>query len=237
MSDYKILDWDSNILGFKVAGIVRTQLNGSALARVLAKLREQHIRLAYWGPEANDAISRVAADELNGFLTGVKRIYLVDVPDLAERNWVADETFPIVLNENVGESVTNLVLKRAVHSRFYRDPRMRDSFYTDIMSEWIRGSIENDTIFVELDGSQLVGFVSLNDRDGNGNIDVIAVDQRYAGRGYGSRLLAHAHHWFAANGRKRIQAVTQRENEVACSMYEKMGYRVDEEKAFYHFWL
>jgi dTDP-4-amino-4,6-dideoxy-D-galactose acyltransferase len=237
MDSYKILDWDSELFDFKVAAISQLKLDEKLLTDILNDLKSQNVGLVYWEPDARDSISCNAADRLNGLSVGVKRIYIAGLPNMEDQYKVNDANFTTLRDKAIREDLISLVLERAVHSRFYRDPEIRKSHYKALLMRWINSSIDDNTIFVTMDQQHLVGFVSLNEKDANGNIDFIVVDKQYAGKGIGKKLLSHSHYWLADKGYKNVQAVTQKENAVACKMYEKSGYSISEDRSSYHFWL
>ncbi len=236
MDNYRILEWDSDVFNCKVAAILPLKLDEKPLADILDDLRAQNVRLVYWGPDAQHSSSCNAADSLNGLFTGIKRIYLADLSHMEDQYKITDANLMVHNASDISEDLINLVLERAVNSRFYRDPKIRNKHYKAMITQWISNSIDYNMVFVTMDKQNLVGFVSLNQKDSNGNIDFIVVDKQYAGKGVGKKLLSHSHHWLVTHGYKHVQAITQKENIEACNMYEKMGYCINIEQAFYHFW-
>ncbi|MCK4598748.1 GNAT family N-acetyltransferase [Candidatus Bipolaricaulota bacterium] len=237
MRKYKLLDWDSNVFKFSVAAILPLSLSQESLGGILTDLRSSGVCLVYWSPMAEDRESCKAAEALGGFNTGVKRTYLAELSCMA-LEFKAQSANVVVWDSNAnGHELIKLTQARAIHSRFFKDPKIREKHYEAVLKKWIDDSIENRTIFVTKDGNTTAGFISLNEKDGIGNIDFIVIDEAHSGKGLGRELLFHAHGWFASKGYKFVQAITQKENTIACKMYEKYGYYIKEQRAFYHFWL
>ena len=237
MRNYKLLDWDSNVFKFPVAAILPLSLSQESLGGILADLKSNGVCLVYWSPMVEDRESCKAAEALVGFKTGVKRTYVADLSCMAPA-FKAKSANLVVWDSNASvQELKKMTIARAIHSRFFKDPKIREKHYEAIMKKWIDDSIENQSIFVTKDGNTIVGFISLNEKDGNGNVDFIVIDEAHSRVGLGRELLFHAHGWFASNGYKFVQAITQKENTIACEMYEKYGYHIREQSAFYHFWL
>jgi len=236
MKDSNILDWDSHVFKFPVAAILPLNVSQESLEGILADLRSSGVCLVYWSPMAEDRESCEAAEALGGFNTGVKRTYFAELSCMPLEFKVKSAN-AVGWDSNASKhELIKLTQARAIDSRFFKDPKSREKHYEAVMEKWIDDS-ENGSLFVTKDGNTIKGFISLNEKDGNGNINFIVIDEAYSGKGLGRELLFHAHGWFASKRYKFVQAITQKENSIACKMYEKYGYYIKEQRAFYHFWL
>ena len=79
--------------------------------------------------------------------------------------------------------------------------------------------------------------VTLGNKNGKGDIGLLAVGADYRGRNYGRILVQAAQKWFLTNGYQEGQVITQGDNYPAYHLYEKCGYSVEKVEYFYHFWL
>ncbi len=68
-------------------------------------------------------------------------------------------------------------------------------------------------------------------------IGLLAVGAEYRGRGLGTALLQAVDEWAVGRGLSSVSVVTQLENEAACRLYERAGFRVDRIDQVCHFWL
>jgi len=236
-NNYKILSWDSDFFGFLVVKIIPNKLNLKELEKILTDLKERNVSLVYFASDSEHEDSLTDAKSLGGFLTGQKITYILNL-----------ETIPISIQlstvplEEYGENkpnkdLVNLILQGGIYSRFYVDPKISRKQYESLHKLWLANSIKNNTLFVMKKNNTIVGFVSLNEKNKRGNIDFIVVDKSFRGRGFGSALLSQTHRWFVSKGYDAVQAVAQKENVIACKMYEKCGYKVEKIEKFYHFWL
>lgn len=236
-TEYIILDWDSNVFGFKIAKIMSDNLGLIELREILNDLKKRNVSLVYWSFHVCEEGSQKAAEYLGGFLTGQKITYISHLENIPKISLDSEYQLEEYFGTKPNDDLINLILQGAVYSRFYVDPRISKKQYEDLHKLWIANSVKNSTIFVIGNNNKIIGFVSLNEKDNRGNIDFIVVDKLFRGRGIGKSLLFQAHKWFILNGYDVVQAVTQKENIVSCKLYEKYGYQPENTENFYHFWI
>ena len=207
------------------------------LSMLIDDLKEKNVSLAYWSTNSNDVLSNKAAVSLNGFLTGEKVTYLLDLEGYTKK-LVEEKTSVIEFKEEKpDEDLQNLIVEGGVFSRFYVDPKISNEQYEDLHRLWITNSVRDNTIFVIREDEKTIAFISLNEKNNRGNIDFIVVDKHHRGKGLATKLMDYAHMWFASKNYKAVQADTQIENVNACNMYEKFGYKKEKTDKTYHFWL
>lgn len=78
----QILEFDTNLAGFKVAKILPSRLSEFALGNLLNELRQQDVRLVYWLADSDDFVSNQAAINNHGFLASKHVTYLIDLASL-----------------------------------------------------------------------------------------------------------------------------------------------------------
>ena len=237
ISEYNLLKWDSDFFGFKVAKILPNKISSSKLEKILGDLKKRKVSLVYWSCDNFDKESQEAAQTFDGFLTGQKITYLLNLETLNITSTSTDNILKIYNEKEPNSDLINLIVKGGKYSRFYIDPKISKNRYKELQKLWITNSVKNNTIFVLKEKDQIISFVSLNEKNHRGNIDYIIVDEKHQGKGLGTTLMNHAHNWFISNSYKTVQADTQKENTKACNMYEKFGYKLEKIQKVYHFWL
>jgi len=236
MDHYEFLSWDSEVFQFPVARIAKPDLNIQSLKSLLIKLNNQNVRLVYWPTDPLNEKYCQSALELGGLLVGINRTYCCELSSTIKlKSDTQLQLSPV--SPKYRNNLIELILRRGISSRFYKDDRIREKYYVPIMTKWIVDSIKNNIGFVNAKSKQLLGYISLSKKDGFGNIDYIIVDDKLADQGLGSKLLEYGHLWFKNNKYLSVIAVTQKENIPACRLYEKYGYTIMKEEAYYHFWL
>jgi len=103
---------------------------------------------------------------------------------------------------------------------------------------WIESSLastgqEGHTVLVALLGGQVVGMVSLAEREHftgerDAYVSELAVGARVEGRGAGRALMAAAEQWAAARGLPRISLETGAHNHRARHFYQSAGYQEED---------
>lgn len=239
MDRIHILEFDSEIFGFKVAKLVPDRLDQASLATALELLKAQGVKLVYWAADSTDSISLQAANTYQGFLADKKTTYVIDFDHLADYpppEWDV-LTYP---NAEPDTALVNLALESGLYSRFKTDPRIGDTNFKEIYTRWIRNSTQRQiakTVLVVKDANHIIGMVTLGEKHGRGDIGLLAVAEGSRGKQLGLHLVRAAQNYFIREGYRIGQVVTQLENKPACRLYEKCGYHIEKIEYFYHFWL
>lgn len=238
MEIFERLDWDSNLFGFGVARLVPSRLERDVLAAVLTDLRASGITLVYWTSDGADDDGQQAARALNGFLADRKTTYLREATPLDGEDGSLAKPYDGPPDD---AGLAALAIQSAEFSRFHVDPRMPPDAYRVLYRNWIRNSVLGtiaDAVLVTRDGTgTITGMVTLGQKNGRGDIGLIAVDGRCRGQGLGRKLVAAALDFHRAAGLTLAQVVTQGDNLAACRFYERCGYHVETVQPVWHFWL
>lgn len=237
--NYTLLDWDSQIFGYKVAKLLPTRLSAVELAEQLDLLRAQQVKLCYWATDSQDLETQVAAQKHAGFLADQKSTYLLNLKQLPI---ASDITANIVAYPmaNASTDLTELAYQSGLYSRFRADPTISEAIFKMIYTQWINNSCLRKIateVLVIYHQQRIVAMITLGDKQGRGDIGLLAVAEDCRSLGYGSALVQAAQANFLAQKYEFSQVVTQASNLPACRLYEKMGYQLEKVENFYHFWL
>jgi dTDP-4-amino-4,6-dideoxy-D-galactose acyltransferase len=234
--DFSLLPWDSELFGFQVARLHPECIIGERLGRAIANLQAEGVRLAYATLQWSDDTARALLDRAGASMVDRKIVFkkpLSTITGMSEgiEIWSAPECSP---------GLEALALASGHLSRFRLDPEVPDHVFANLYLQWIRRSVRKeiaDVVLVANEGESLAGMVT-SAIDGNiGNIGLIAVAERYQGRGIGRRLLVAAEAFCTVRKCKWLHVVTQGANESACALYTSQGFALAEEYAVYHIWL
>jgi dTDP-4-amino-4,6-dideoxy-D-galactose acyltransferase len=242
MMTYQLLTWDSDFFGFKVARILPKNLGALGLKEILVALRAENIALAYWAADPDDPDCARAATECRGFLTDRKVTFALETAELRQRPPLLAST--ALVEEFAGGIPTPeleaLAVQAGAYSRFRVDPRIPEDRFLELYRLWICKSVTGELaekVFVVRDEAGIiVGMVTAGEKDGRGDIGLLAVDNSARGRGLGVGLVAAAQQWALDSGYATTQVVTQGDNVAACRLYERCGYHIDRVEHIYHFW-
>jgi len=122
------------------------------------------------------------------------------------------------------------IARTAFHyDRFHADPEIEDEMANEIKASWasnfFKGQRGEWMVVAELEGD-VAGFLQLL-RGGDGAllIDLVAVDERYRGRGLANSMISWANQHCLRNAPIRVG--TQIANVPSIRLYEGMGFKVD----------
>lgn len=237
-AETQMLTWDTDVLGYKVAKILPACLDIKALQQALKELKSKDVRLVFWAADSTDSLSQQAALVENGFLADRKTTFLIDLsvlPSLASVPEVEcySEDVPTV-------ELEALALQSGLYSRFRTDPRITEQQFEKVYKLWMLNSTRKliaDKILVIKIQQKIVGMATLGEKNGRGDIGLLAVAEDCRGKGYGAKLVQAAQYVFKQKGYQWSQVVTQGDNDPACRLYQHCGYEIEKVENFYHFWL
>jgi dTDP-4-amino-4,6-dideoxy-D-galactose acyltransferase len=234
---YKKLEWDSQTFGIPTATINVTDLPEGALGAVLSEIKTEGFRLVYFPaqkPLSDICLLRsfdgMLADEKLTFVKKLDSAY-----DIAEDPHIHSYALPFV-----SEDLLQLALDSGLYSRFKVDPHFVHNEYQKLYRIWIEKSVRKEIaqeILVYEDQDRILGMVTLGEKNGRGDIGLVAVSGLARGQGIGKKMMAAAEAYFRKKGYQEIQVVTQGINEAAVKLYTGSGFHLDKKLYYYHFWL
>ena len=98
-------------------------------------------------------------------------------------------------------------------------------FDADEWDKTVADHASPNVLLVALDGRDIVGFTAAHPREGE--LFLLFVHPKHAGRGVGRALLGAAHAALRAAGCREAFLYTHQENERALAVYEAAGYQRD----------
>jgi len=235
---YQILDWDTNFFGITVARINKKKLSKQELLNVLLKLKANNIRLVYY--LSDHFVEKNIIKEFNGNLADHKTTFSID---FKLQDWSKDPLDYVVepySQSSPIKDMEDLAVQSGKYSRFSVDKNIPREKFLTLYTTWINRSLRKEIaeeVLIIRESNQVVGLITLGNKNGRGDIGLIAVDKKYRGKKYGEKLVRAAQLWFVKNGYNFGQVITQESNVPACNLYKKCGYTLKKVEYFYHFWL
>lgn len=236
--NYQILDWDSNFFEINIAKITSPILEREALSEILSELKDNGIKLVYW-PSAIEVSSNIITP-LGGILADTKTTFTTHFTPSDYKQRISDINIEPFHDSMSIDSIERLAIQSGEYSRFAVDPKFPREKFISLYKSWAKRSLDKSIaseVLVIREGEKTVGFVTLGEKNNRGDIGLIAIDSAFRGRKYGEKLVSASQRWFAYNGFKSGQVVTQGNNLPACNLYKKCGYEINRIEYFYHFWL
>ena len=136
------------------------------------------------------------------------------------------------------EPVASIAYRAFQSFRLRVDPQLPDSRARHSRREWVRNGFKGraEAIYVAKSDNRLVGFVLLRSKvetEKVGEIELIAVDPAFHGRGIGKALVAAAIRHYQGET-SAIQAGTQAKNLQAVGLYVRMGFSLIRSELSFH---
>jgi dTDP-4-amino-4,6-dideoxy-D-galactose acyltransferase len=231
------LPWDSNFLALPVARLLTTGLAPADLAAALAAARQSGVRLLYLIAAPDDAGVAAVARSAGAWLADRKVTFSMP---LAAAPSASAPTGAISATTTYTPQLESLAWQSGEYSRFRLDPHLDPAVFQRMYSLWLRNSLAGELarqvlVWHNAEGQEL-GLLTLGEKGGRADIGLLAVDSTARGQRVGQQLVAAAVAQAIAWGHTELQVVTQRANELACSFYQKCGFKPVHEAHIYHLW-
>jgi dTDP-4-amino-4,6-dideoxy-D-galactose acyltransferase len=232
---YKMLDWDTEFFGVRIAKIEGAHLTDEIVAQALQWSLDHKVACLYFLCASDDDRS-VGIAEQNGF-------HLVDVR--MELSWRA-QTAPSGSETEVRRfQPSDLPRLQEIASgayeltRFYYDRHFPPAKSSALYREWITKSCNGyaDAVFVALHRDVVEGFVTCHlEALRRGRIGLVGVNGAARGAGMGQAMIKNAQRYFLDQGVDEVLVVTQGRNIAAQQLYQGNGFRARSMQLWYHKW-
>lgn len=229
---YKVLDLDSDILGFKTAKVISIQTKDSLKKILIQKLiksfRNEKIRYATFRLNANDFVTINILEE-EGFRLVDE--YLILKKEIGKREQNQTQSIEIrEANAADSEKLQNELGSVFIYSRFFNDPLIKKDAARKMHELWINNCILGKTsekVFVGEVGGKCVGFIAVEMDGKEGHIPLIGVSPKHRGKGISQQLTVYViNNWFIKRDAKLLRIETQLTNIPAARAYENMDFRL-----------
>lgn len=237
-TNYKILNWDSQFFGYKIASIQAKNLKLEDLEEIMTRLRDQNVKLAYCFADPADELSNSSFESFSGLLVDKKVTFFKKI---SETDSFEGSQFIKPFNRDyASDKLKSIALQSGIYSRFNVDPNFTNREFEKLYLEWINKSIQKEIareVLVYYENNDEKGLITLGFKDNSGSIGLLAVDEKERGKSIGKKLVQSALLYFKEKNANIVEVVTQIENKGACSFYESLGFEVKSCVNIYHLWI
>jgi len=234
--EVKKMLWDTNFFGYSVGSIDLRQYKDIDVSRLKDVLIKSGTKVCYCYSESTNQVIQDRFKEYGIEIADRKVTFIKSIS--ADETTCSPEIIN-VLGSEMTPKILEIALQSGVYSRFKRDPEFHNNEYEKLYTEWITKSMSGDIALAVLvfyiDGDE-AGLITVGDKNGIADIGLLAVDQNYRGKGIGKKLVKNAEVFAKNIGFDKIQVVSQLDNQIACSLYEKCGFSVLKTENIYHVW-
>jgi dTDP-4-amino-4,6-dideoxy-D-galactose acyltransferase len=227
------LVWDSDFFGFSVGKVRQTSRTVDA-DELLQFMRLNRLTLLYWHTPYRLPLEF----EKHFILTQVTLEKPLNSSHISPSTLITEQP------ESYGRKAADPQLRQLAYqagwsSRFQVDRKIEKSQFRKLYDIWLERSCLReiaDEVLVTTSGEAISGFVTLKVKEEVTKIDLIAVDEKYRGKGVGGVLMNYSEAYALAHGSKALKVVTQSRNEAALRLYAKHGMEIVDTQHWYHIW-
>jgi len=232
----KPLDWDSNFFGIKTGRLDASELSKEELQNQLKSIDKSGFQLVYIFAGHDKPVLKKEILETGGKLVDEKITYFMNLSGFKP---LISEFIKSSHGADMDRELESLALESGKYSRFRLDPQIPRNKFEDLYRLWMRNSLKGNfakEVFTFEEMGRKLGMVSIDIRNGEGWIGIIAVNEESRGKSIG-KLLMHACIRFCQENHVSVLNVqTQMENKVSCAFYERIGFEVKCIEDVFHFW-
>ncbi|MCF8360283.1 MAG: GNAT family N-acetyltransferase [Prolixibacteraceae bacterium] len=228
------LEWDSSFFGYPVAKIIIHEFNPLKVEEFIKQAMKEQVKLVYFFCPPLSIKNHQHMLSRGFTFVDEKLTYSKKTEKHREQPFTV-----IQYNGPVTDQLISLSLQSGAYSRFATDPNFPNHEYERLYTEWIKRSVNSEnaiqTLVIKKD-KLLAGLVTIEEKNGEANIGLLAVDKKFREKNFGAGLTRAADSFAFNKGFKKINVVTQKQNLPACGLYKKMNFALADSTFVYHFW-
>ncbi len=222
----KILDWDSNFFKLKVG----------STDKIFDIKKANNFDLIYCFSAPEDNQLNNFYTQIGGKLVDKKVVY---TKKCSEKHIILPESIIEIYSENDNPTLNSLATQSGNHSRFKHDSLLPNNSYERLYHIWLKKSLSREIahhVYSYRVNNEDAGFITLNIKNDIIDIGLIAVNEKFRGKGIGKKLMLCAEYIGQQNEIKQIKVATQKDNISACKFYEALKFKETNTVNIYHYW-
>ena len=234
----KLLPWDSNFFGQKIARVNGNELDAVKAKRINTWAIENKVACLYFlASSEND--NTILCAEANGYHFVDLRVTLYcplnKLPTFAEQS----NSIRFAVEKDI-PALKQIAAINHTNSRFFTDQHFDRNKCRELYEVWIEKCVvdPDSRVFVWDDQGEASAYVTAKLQSNKvGAIELVGLAPRLQGKGYGKQLIAAALNFFSSNGMEAAETVTQGRNLHALKLYQKCGFFIQSIEMWYHKWM
>ncbi len=230
---YKILNWDSQFFDFKVVEIKKDILSNFNVKEVLDDMAGSQVKLGYY-------TSSTLLKDLRSDVYEVKFIIKrIPLEKQIKTHAPFHENIELYMEDYVDEALIKLAQLAGRQGRFGNDINISDTLCDEIFENWMINSVNKKMashILVYKANKKIIGFATIDIREGKGYTPLFAVDRKFEGMGVSFALMRAVETILYEEGCPIAVGGTQELNLKALKVYQRYGLIPQDPEYVYHLW-
>ena len=235
----RILDWDSEFFGRRIASFTGAPRDRAEFEQVLEWCRKEQVACVYLRSDVEDLATRRLAEDHGFRLVDLRVTYELELGKDPPKRAAAPPNVRLARKDDVPD-LRALAAASHTNTRFWSDERFPRDRCAELYATWIEKSVEGyaDVVLVGEHDGRVAGYFSCSRKaDGRGEVGLVAVSPEARGRGLARSLTDRALEWFRESRCARVVVATQGSNVPGRRLYENMGFRSVALELWHHGWL
>ncbi len=125
-------------------------------------------------------------------------------------------------------------------SRFYADGGFEEELIDRFYRTWLENAVKgeyDDYLLVKRERGEIQAFCSIKEFNDFARIGLFGVTKGNHGKGIGKKFLNSVEQYLREKGISELKVATQGKNIAAQKLYEKAGFKLSDEKIWFHLWI
>ncbi len=232
---YKILEWDSDFFGYKVAKISKNFINEKNYVGFLQTLKDSGVKFAQYTSEVELSTEL----SLNPFYLIKLVVSRVPIIKKMENIYSFHENIELYNKDYPEKELIELAQLAGSQGRFGNDENIPAEKYYELFKNWIINSVNKtlatDVLVYRIDG-KIIGFITIKVDGEKGSAPLLAVNRDYEGIGISFALMRAAETQLVKHGCTSVMSGTQDLNQKALKVFQRYGFKFQKTEYIYHLW-
>lgn len=236
-SGYRVLSWDSEFFGIRIAQIDAGAFTEGNRSECLQWCHDQRIECAYLSVNSADQGLIDAAVQNEFRLVDIRLILKTTTTTAEHRQHPAGVEIRASRDSDI-DALSNIAIGAHRDTRFYVDGGFDRARCDALYELWIAKSCRGwaDHVVVAERAGEAVGYVTCHRTQTAGRIGLVGVAESARGLGIGHAMIGEALRWCSSQDLDEVTVATQGRNMAALNLYQKSGFSVATVDCIFHKW-
>jgi len=232
---YKILEWDSDFFGYKVAKISKNFISEKNYVGFMQALKDSGVEFAEYTSEV-ELSSEITDNPYYLLKLVVSRVPIIkkmeNIYNFHKNIELYDKDYP-------EKELIELAQLAGRLGRFGNDENIPAEKYYELFKNWIINSVNKklatDVLVYRVNG-KIIGFITIKVDGKKGSAPLLAVNIDYEGIGVSFALMRAAETVLVKHGCTSVLGGTQDLNQKTLKITERYGFKFQKIEYVYHLW-